>query len=223
MCGQPAGTPPGPRLASPRPALPTATPAAAERRPGGRRGVGLEGRKVSGGRARRAPGCRVGGGSAGELAGGCAAARARRAGTGSEVCAGPEGFGGAERTGSLRPRGDPGAGASPPGAGGAGGAGSRGRARGTRSARRGVAFLGRSESLGPAGASCPREGPSGALAGFTPRCPGSRSRSPLPLSSPPGSGNLFCDFAVVLLGILLGQARLLGAGQPSRKEKQVGH
>lgn len=80
----------------------------------------------------------------------------------------------------------------------------------------------RSGSLGPAGASCPREGPWGALAGFPPPCPDSRWLSPLPLASPPGSGNLFWDFSAVLLRILLGQARLLEAGQPSRKENKLG-
>lgn len=130
---------PRPAPAPPRLSPPPATPAAAERRPGDCRGVGLEGRKVSGGRARRAPGGRVGGGSAGERAGGERPRAPRGQGRARGLCGGPEGFGGAERTRSLRPRGESGAGASPPGAGVAG---RRGPAPGTGSARRGVSFPG---------------------------------------------------------------------------------
>jgi hypothetical protein len=58
---------PLPALASPAP--PTATPAAGERRPGGRSGLGRERRKVSGGGgARWAPECRVRGEDAPQLA-----------------------------------------------------------------------------------------------------------------------------------------------------------
>ena len=47
LCSQRAGKPPRPA----RPAPPTPTPAAGERRPGGRGGLGRDRRKVSGGRA----------------------------------------------------------------------------------------------------------------------------------------------------------------------------
>lgn len=77
------------------------------------------------------------------------------------VCVGPEGVW-AERTGHLWPEGDSGAGASLPGTEllAAGSSGSRAGQAPYRIGRGGVDFLRNTGSLGPAGSSCSREGPS---------------------------------------------------------------
>lgn len=129
----------------------------------------------------------------------------------------------AERTGSLRPEGDSGAGASPPGTElpAAGSAGSRRSDSGTRTGRRRAGFLGRTGSLGPAGSSCSREGPSERPCRLSAKSP-VLSLTFIPPSPHFMSSYLLCEFLVILLGLLMGQARLLEAGQPCRKENKSG-
>lgn len=101
-----------PSRPQPLPAPPIPSPAAEERRPGGRCGLGRERRKVSGGSARRAPVCRVRGEDARHLAGG-EPPRARGPGWAGGCALAGWVLGWAERTGFLRPQGAPRAGASP--------------------------------------------------------------------------------------------------------------
>lgn len=112
----PAGTSLGPA----RPAPPTTTPAAGERRPGGRCGLERDRRKVRGGRALGAPVCRIRGGEAGEQAGGerppaPSWLRWGWRGPGSGCFGRGELFSWAERIGSLWPEGNSGTGAFVPG------------------------------------------------------------------------------------------------------------
>lgn len=211
-----------PRAPRPAPAPPTATPAAGERRPGGRRGLGREGRKVSGGRARRAPECRVGGGSARELAGGerpraprrqgrargcalagrCLAGRRRRAPSGRTAIPEQvpfhlalEALAAAVGPGGLARRGE-----ESPTSGGAG-------------------VWDRLEPVARG------KGPRAHLQASHRVAELARSLAFSPLPPPallPASSQVISDFSAVLFGILLGQARLLEAGQPSRKENKLG-
>ena len=163
LCGQPAGTPPGPA----RPAPPTPTPAAGERRPGGRCGLGRDRRKVSGGRARGRTGCPVRRRDARERAGG-ERPRGQRwgwcggGGRGGLVRGPGRVFGWAERIGSLWPEGDSGAGASLPGnelpaarSAGSGGSGSGNPHREARSS-----LPGEDPEFGTGSIQLLREGPS---------------------------------------------------------------
>ena len=191
-----------PRAPRPAPAPPTATPATAERRPGGRRGLGLEGRKVSGGRARRAPVCRVGGGSVRELAGGERPRAPRRQGRAWRCALAGRCL--AER---------------------------RGRAPSCRRAipeqvpprlaLRALAAVVGLGGLAPSGEESPFPGGAGVWDRLEPVAPGKGPRAhlqashcvaerslalSLSASRPPPrlvSGNLLCGFSVVLLGILL--------------------
>lgn len=192
LCGQPAGTLQAP--AFPRPAPPT--PAAGKRRPGGRCGLGPERRKVSGGRARSAPGCCVARGDAGELARG-------------EWHRAPPGQG--WPGGALAPRGLAGRGGSAPF-----------RPRAIRSrclptwnrapggwarrephpgARSGLS--GKTWSLGPAGSSCSREGPSERTCRLSAALP-ELLPGFIPPSTLPALSQIFlqCAFSVVRLGLL---------------------
>lgn len=86
---------------------------------------------------------------------------------------------------------------------------------GTRTGRQGVDFLGKPGSLGPARSSCSRERPSERTCRLSTALPVLSLRFIPPASLPTLSQIfLFCDFSVVLLG-------LLEAGQPCRKENKL--